>query len=141
MDDELDEYDDKPKLTGHPFAGYFLPYPEHAWGRKGEGLVSTISNDPPQLNWIYVNIDTYQVKYGNRKESEDHHVGPWDCTKIDKRLIFECWEGFMAVEEEKGVWGLYFDRNDDALKGKADGKRKLEIELIRKEMRKGKEDT
>ncbi|KAI9840640.1 MAG: hypothetical protein M1837_001409 [Sclerophora amabilis] len=136
----VSSHDDTSTRSGHPFAGYFLPYPNTNWGRKGEGLVSTISNDPPQLNWIYVDEETYELKYGNRVESEDHIVGPWDCTRIDKRLTLEGWEGFMAVQESKGSWALYFDRDDDGLKGKVVKKRILEVELIRKERRKGKDD-
>ena len=97
-------------------------------------------DEPPQLNWIYVDQDTYEIKYGNRLESEDHLVGPWDCTKIDKRLTLEGWEGFMAVEVEKGLWALYFDRDDDGLKTKVSKKRILEIELARKERRNMKGD-
>lgn len=124
----------------HLFAGYFLPYPDQDWGRKGEGLVSTISDEPPQLNWIYVDQETYEVKYGLRVDSEGHHVGPWDCTRIDKRLTFEGWEGFMAVEDDEGSWALYFDREDNGLLGKRSKERILEVEIIRKERRKGKHD-
>jgi hypothetical protein len=80
--------------------------------------VSTITDEPPQLNWIYVNSDTYEVKYGTRVVSEPHLVGPWDCTRMDKRITLEGWEGFMAVREAPGLWALYFDREDDRLKGK-----------------------
>ena len=146
---------------GHPFAGYFLPYPEQTWGRKGEGLVSTISDDPPQLNWIFVDEESYEVRYGLKAESQGQIVGPWDCTRIDKRLTLEGWEGFVAVEEveyldeqdEKGAasggwnedgerksWALYFDRDDDGLAGKIQGWRVLEVELIRKERRMRKDD-
>jgi hypothetical protein len=47
------------------------------------------------------------------------------------------WEGFIAVEtEEPGLWGLYFDRYDDGLKGKvAEGLRTVELEVIRVEMK------
>ncbi|KAI9752332.1 MAG: hypothetical protein M4579_005675, partial [Chaenotheca gracillima] len=62
----LPQSGDEPKRAGHPYAGYFLPYPESDWGKRGEGLVSTISDDPPQLNWIYVDAETYEIKYGNR---------------------------------------------------------------------------
>jgi len=118
----------------HPFAGYFLPYPEQNWGRKGEGLVSTISDEPPQLNWIYVDSDTYEVKYGTRVVSEPHLIGPWDCTRIDKRITLEDWEGFMAVREESGLWALYFDREDNGLANKVSPeKRILEVLLIRRE--------
>ncbi|KAH0562292.1 hypothetical protein GP486_003010 [Trichoglossum hirsutum] len=124
---------------GHPFAGYFLPYPDQDWGRKGEGLVSTITVEPPQLNWIYMDRDTYEIKYGTRVMSEHHLVGPWDCTRIEKRITLEGWEGFMAVEEEQKSWALYFDRDDNGLEGKVSEKRMLEIELTRKERRKGKD--
>ncbi|KAK7425958.1 hypothetical protein QQZ08_007540 [Neonectria magnoliae] len=122
----------------HPFAGYFLPFPDQDWGRKGEGLVSTISDEPPQLNWIYVDQDTYEVKYGLRVDAEDHLVGPWDCTKIDRRITLEGWEGFMAVQDDEGSWALYFDQDDDGLEGKTSNENILEIELTRKERRKRK---
>jgi hypothetical protein len=124
--------------SGHPFAGYFLPYPDEDWGRKGEGLVSTITDEPPQLNWIYVDQDTGEVKYGLRAEAENHLVGPWDCTRIDKRLTLEGWEGFMAVKAGQGPWALYFDQEDNGLKGKVAKCQILQIELTRKEMRMGK---
>lgn len=136
--DEKLEFEESP---GHPFTGYFLPHPEHEWGWKGEGLVSTIMDDPPQLNWIYVDQDTYEVKYGTKVESRDHLVGPWNCTKIDRRMTFEGWEGFLAVKEEPDAWALYFDREDDGLKGKVFKKRMLEVELTRKERRKTKENA
>jgi hypothetical protein len=122
----------------HPFAGYFLPYPDKPFGRAGEGLVSTISDDPPQLNWVYIDADTYEVKYGNRSESADHIVGPWDCTKLDRRLTMEGWEGFVAVREGPGNWALYFDRDDDGLDGRF--KRSVEVTLTRKEMKKRKDE-
>ena len=128
---------------GHPFAGYFLPFPDQDWGRSGEGLVSTISDEPPQLNWVYVDKDTYEVKYGLRVDAEPHLVGPWDCTKIDRRMMFEAWEGFMAVKwsEEKGIWRLYFDRDDDGLREKVGNMDSvLEVELVRRERRKRKGD-
>ena len=87
---------------GHLFAGYFLPFPDQDWASRGEGLVSTISDEPPQLNWVYVDKETYEVKYGLRVEAEPHLVGPWDCTRIDKRMTFEEWEGFMAVRGAAG---------------------------------------
>ncbi|KAI9798684.1 MAG: hypothetical protein M1833_004673 [Piccolia ochrophora] len=130
----------QPDHSGHPFAGYFLPFPEQDWGRKGEGLVSTITVEPPQLNWIYVDEETYEVKYGTRADCDDELVGPWDCTRIDKRLTLEGWEGFVVVKEGPGEWALYFDRDDDGLSEKVSKKRVLEVELVRKERRKGKDD-
>lgn len=129
------------KPSAHRFAGYFLPHPDHEWGWKGEGLVSTITDDPPQLNWIYVDQETYEVKYGTKAESQAHLVGPWNCTKVDRRMMFEGWEGFLAVKEKADTWALYFDRDDDGLKGKVLKKRMVEVELSRKEMKQTKENA
>ncbi|OBT75770.1 hypothetical protein VF21_05552 [Pseudogymnoascus sp. 05NY08] len=127
---------------GHLFAGYFFGYPDTKWGRRGDGFVSTISDDPPQLNWIYVDKDTYEVKYGLRVQAEGNLVGPWNCTPIDKRLTLEGWEGFTVVEEEEDVWAVYFDKDDDGLEEKVEPNRRImEVELIRKEMRIGKEEV
>ena len=99
-------------------------------------------DDPPQLNWVYVDADTYEVKYGDKVASEGHLLGPWSCTKTDRRFTFEGWEGFLAVREEENVWALYFDREDDGLQGKkVSGCWMLEVELMRKERRKGKENA
>ncbi len=120
--------------SGHPFAGYYLPYPDAAY----EGLVSTVCDDPPVLNWIYVDSDTYQVKYGLRVEAQPNITGPFDCTRQDRRMTLEGWEGFVVVEEpeQPGTWSLYFDRDDNGLRGKvAGGRRVLEVELWRREKR------
>ena len=130
----------------HPFTGYFLPYPERAevWRAqgflRGEGMVTTI-NPENFLNWVYVDRSTYEVKYGVRADSDPHRSGPFDCTKIDRRLTFEGWEGFIAVEEEEGsgLWALYFDCDDDGLRGHdrigTEDKRMLEVEIWRRELR------
>ncbi|KAI3316538.1 hypothetical protein HD806DRAFT_527804 [Xylariaceae sp. AK1471] len=120
---------------GYPFSGYFLPYP----ATKYEGLVSTISDDPPMLNWIYVDTTTYEVKYGLRTDAQEHLTGPFDCTRQDRRMTLEGWEGFLAVEEYPGIWALYFDRDDDGLATKVPmGTRVLEVELTRREKKERK---
>jgi hypothetical protein len=129
---------------GHLLAGYFFPYPDKKWGCRGDGYVTTISDDPPQLNWIYVDKDTYEIKYGLRAEAEDHLVGPWNCSPVDKRLTFDGWEGFTVVETERdgNCWQLYFDVDDNGLQGKVPPKKRImEIELTRKEIRMGKGDS
>ncbi|KAI2633118.1 hypothetical protein GGS26DRAFT_590713 [Hypomontagnella submonticulosa] len=129
--------DGQPTTTGsgYPFSGYYLPYPEKSY----EGLVSTISDDPPMLNWIYVDKDTYEVKYGVRADAQPHITGPFDCTRQDRRMTLEGWEGFVAVEEFPGIWALYFDRDDDGLVTKVPmGTRVLEVELTRREKKERK---
>ncbi|KAI2628477.1 hypothetical protein GGR54DRAFT_587327 [Hypoxylon sp. NC1633] len=121
--------------SGYPFSGYYLPYPEKPY----EGLVSTISDDPPMLNWIYIDKDTYEVKYGVRADAQPHITGPFDCTRQDRRMTLEGWEGFVAVEEFPGIWALYFDRDDDGLITKIPmGTRVLEVELTRREKKERK---
>ncbi|KAL4729591.1 hypothetical protein ACLX1H_004011 [Fusarium chlamydosporum] len=120
---------------GYAFSGYFLPFPDTEY----EGLVTTISDDPPFLNWIYVDKNTYEVKYGVRADTEGHITGPFDCTKQDRRMTCEGWEGFCAVEELPGIWALYYDRDDDGLRSKvAMGTRVLEVELTRREKKEPK---
>lgn len=128
----------------------YLAYPgkKEIWRdagfRNGEGMV-TLINDERYLNWVYVDHATYEVKYGERVLAEPHLVGPWDCTAIDRRLTFRGWEGFIAVQEENGddMWALYFDCQDDGLTGEGQignkGKRMLEVEVSRKELRRDRD--
>lgn len=125
----------------HPFTGYYLPYPDSTY----EGLVSTITDVAPVMNWIYVDRETYKVKYGVRVDAQPNITGPFDCTRQDRRLTLEQFEGFVAVREEegemKGMWALYFDFDEDELRGKlGSGREVLDVELVRweKRVRKGK---
>lgn len=62
-------------------------------------------------------------------------TGPWDCTRQDRRLVLEGWEGFYAVKEGD-FWALYFDREGDGLRGKVGaGTPVVGVELVRAEMR------
>lgn len=129
-----------------PASTNYLPYParQEIWKKagygRGEGFVTWINSDR-FLNWVYVDKHTHEVKYGVKDEAEPHIVGPWDCTQIERRLTFQGWEGFIAVEEEDDddLWAIYFDVADDGLS--EDGqigtkkRRMLELEVWRKEMR------
>jgi hypothetical protein len=119
------------EVFGHPFTGYYLPYPES----NASGLVSTICDEPPVMNWIYVDRWSYELKFGNRAWADDNWPVPWDCSRQDRRLTFGGWEGFLAVKEGD-FWALYFDVDEDHLKGKvAEGTPVLEVVLLRVEMR------
>ncbi|KAI0095418.1 hypothetical protein F4814DRAFT_443591 [Daldinia grandis] len=116
---------------GHPFAGYFLPYPDS----KYSGLVSTICDEPPIMNWIYIDRNTYEIKFGTRPSAQPNWPGPFDCSRQDRRLTFSGWEGFLAVKEGE-FWALYFDVDEDNLKSKVKSDALvLDIELLRVEMR------
>ncbi|KAB2580580.1 hypothetical protein DBV05_g754 [Lasiodiplodia theobromae] len=128
--DHFNPTEENERRHGHPFAGYFLQYPDAEF----EGLVSTITDVAPILNWIYVDRDTGEVKYGVRADAQPNVTGPFDCTRLDRRLTLDGWEGFVAVEEYPAVWALYFDLDDDGLRGKIPfGTRVLEVELQRRE--------
>ncbi|OTA98512.1 hypothetical protein M426DRAFT_76942 [Hypoxylon sp. CI-4A] len=127
----IDTGSDYEQVFGHPFAGYFLPYPD----TKYSGLVSTICDEPPIMNWIYVDRDSYELKFGTRPWAQPNWPGPFDCSRQDRRLTFGGWEGFYAVKEGD-FWGLYFDVDQDGLKSKVkEDTPVLEIELLRVEMR------
>ena len=118
----------------HPFTGFYLAYPDDNRPYT-RGLVSTISVDPPMLNWIYVDKDTLEAKYASRSGSIEHHVGSFDWTSEDSNdscITFDEWEGFVAVEEQDGQWALYFDLNDDGLKKHKKGRRTVEVSLHRR---------
>lgn len=122
---------------GHPFAGYYLAYPDTNY----VGLVSTITDEAPIMNWVFVHRETYELKFGTRQFSEGNFTGPFDCTRQDRRLTFGGWEGFCAVKEGS-FWAVYFDRDSDKLRSKIkDGTPVIEIELIRKEIRASKPEA
>ncbi|KZM26432.1 uncharacterized protein EKO05_0005925 [Ascochyta rabiei] len=122
---------------GHTCAGYYLPYPD----TKYEGLVTTITDVAPIMNWVYIDRQTHEARYGVRADAQPNLTGPFDCTRQDRRLTFDGWEGWCAVEEYEGYWCLYFDVDDNGLRSKvAPGTRVLEIELSRKEKRFKKDD-
>lgn len=141
-------YIDHPQAPrpGYKFNGYYFKYPSE---QGYQGMVSTISDDPPMLNWMYVDKDTGAVRYGSRKDTIGHVIGPWGWNDDESLLTFdgEDWR-FIAVEEElprpappegeaaageKGegegeeepelVWAVYLSRDGDAsLKPKAEKK-------------------
>lgn len=118
----------------HPFTGFYLEYPDNDRSYT-RGLVSTISRDPPMLNWIYIDKDTLEVKYSNKSGSIAHHVGSYDWTSDsndDSSVTFDDWEGFLAVQEENDEWALYFDLNDDGLAKHKKGRHTCEVSLVRR---------
>ncbi|KAH0537748.1 hypothetical protein FGG08_005496 [Glutinoglossum americanum] len=113
--------------SGHPFCGYYFQYP----GAEFEGLVSTISDDPPMLNWIYIDRDTRELKYGNRTQTLPHIAGPWDWTEDEKWLKLEDQEAFVVMEVEDGIWRVYYDKEGDWSGLPSEGKI-LDVQLQRK---------
>lgn len=101
------------------------------------GLVSQVQDDPPLLNWIYVDKDTMELKYGNKSASIEHHIGPWDWTEDEEQVVFDDMEAayinaFYAVERLPGRWQLFFDFEGNQLATKLPGKlKRVQVELRR----------
>ncbi|EME46493.1 hypothetical protein DOTSEDRAFT_70486 [Dothistroma septosporum NZE10] len=122
----------------HPFTGFYLAYPDDNRSYT-RGIVTTISVDPPMLNWMYVDKDTYECKCATRSGSIMHHVGDYDWTtdsNDDSMVTFDEFEGFVAIQErddgnEMG-WALYFDMDDDGLKKMRKGRKAVEVHLQRR---------
>ena len=128
--------------TGHPFQGFYIEYPDPERPRPLPlGLVSTISEDPPMLNWIYVDKNTREVKYGNRTQSRAHIVGSWGWDAGEEGgaggLTLEGGEGAVAVEGDDG-WEIRWEDEDRNIGGK--GGSKLTVSLERKMLEPKEED-
>ena len=63
-----------------------------------------------------------EVEYEDEQDEKDGKTDGWD------------------ENGERKSWALYFDRDDNGLAGKIEGWKIVEVELIRKERRKGKGD-
>jgi hypothetical protein len=125
----------------HPFAGFYMdftqkinadPMFERLNKTRVRGLVSTISKNPPTLNWIYVDRRTMELRYGSREQAEGNLLGPFGWTDDETGLTLEHWEGFVAVEERKDVWAVYYDREDDGLRNHVTRTRVLQCSLERR---------
>lgn len=98
--------------TGHKFCGFYFKYP----GEEGHlGLVSTISNETPMLNWMYVDRDTHAVRYGTRKETVGQIIGPWGFNDSETILTLDgSTGGFFAKRisfQGTESWVVYWDRD------------------------------
>lgn len=80
------------------------------------------------LNWIYADKNTHELKYGNRTQSVDHVVGPWDWRDDETIVTLEKKSKFLAVEGQDG-WGVYFDRDGDGLVGKGIEREAMIVEI------------
>ncbi|EPS25462.1 hypothetical protein POX_c03848 [Penicillium oxalicum] len=119
---------------------FYIEYPELEETKhleRGLGLPTYVSADPPLLNWIYADVDTHELKYGNRSQSVTHIVGPWDWSENERVLTLEESNRFVAVEEEEGEWALYFDGDEDDCEAVLEEQGKLDkafvpVKLVRK---------
>ena len=119
---------------GHTFEGFYISYPDPDRRQPPPlGLVSSIPSDPPTLNWIYVDRNTREVKYGNRTQSRAHIVGSWGWDAGEEGgpggLTLEGEERAVAVETQAGWEVRWEDENGEI---GVNGKKKLTVSLERK---------
>jgi type II secretory pathway pseudopilin PulG len=127
----LDDPAERRFPDAHPFEGFYLEYPFRNEQPVPMGLVSTISRDPPALNWIFVDRDTHELRYGNKTQSIEHVVGPWDWSAEQSRLMLDDGEDFVALEERPGIWQLCWDERGDHLADTRGRRRALDCLLQR----------
>lgn len=99
-------------MPGHRFTGYYFTYPSEAQHR---GLVSTIADDPPMLNWIFVDKDTGLLRHGGRQDTlGGHTIGPWYWSDDEQWLTLEGEASrFAAVQMENDKWAVVFRKRRD----------------------------
>lgn len=129
--------------NSHLFEGFYIEYPDPERPRPLPlGLVSTISKDPPMLNWIYVDKNTREVKFGNRTQSRAHIVGSWGWDAGEEGgaggLTLEGRERAVAVEVDD-EWEVRWEDEDE--NAGVEGKPKLIISLERKMLQPKDEGT
>ncbi|KAL2159515.1 hypothetical protein VTH06DRAFT_2520 [Thermothelomyces fergusii] len=95
-------------MPGHKFTGYYFTYPSE---EKPLGLVSTIADDPPMLNWIFVDKESRVVRHGGRQDTlGGHTVGPWFWSEDEQWLTLEGDAlGFVAVQLDGKMWAVAWD--------------------------------
>lgn len=80
----------KPSRPMYAFNGFYLDYPDDERPPPAPtGLVSMVSDHPPMMNWIYIDTETWEVKYGNRTMSRKHWVGNFGWTSEEDDEDFE----------------------------------------------------
>ncbi|KIW90045.1 uncharacterized protein Z519_09476 [Cladophialophora bantiana CBS 173.52] len=122
-----------PCKEGYVAEAFYIEYPDNERVPVPIGLVSQVRDDPPLLNWIYVDKDTMELKYGNKSASIEHHVGPWDWTEDEEGITFDDSEAFTAVEDPSTrQWQIYYDMDNDGLgRFVPKGRRKFQVSLER----------
>lgn len=114
-------------MPGHKFTGYYFQYPSE---EKHLGLVSTIADDPPMLNWIFVDKDNNLLRHGGRQETLGGHViGPWYWTDDEEWLTLDKDDShFVAVLLPNDKWSIAWDRDGRIRESGEDVSRRSETE-------------
>lgn len=93
-------------IKAHRFCGHYFKYPSE---EAHLGLVSTIADDPPMLNWIYVNKETRQLQYGGKKDTLGHVIGPWFWSADEHFITLEGDHEPFVARLVDGQWCVCWD--------------------------------
>lgn len=105
-----------PSEEGYVAEAFYIEYPDQERKPAPVGLVSQTRAEPPLLNWIYIDKTTAELKYGNKSQSIEHDVGPWDWSEDETEITFKKRQMFIAVKDTKTKkWQLYYDVDKDGL--------------------------
>ncbi|PHH87423.1 hypothetical protein CDD83_8903 [Cordyceps sp. RAO-2017] len=103
----LDVGEQQPAPAGHRFCGYHFAYP-CAEGHLG--LVTTVSDAPPMLHWVFVDGATGAVRHGGRSQTLGHVIGPWGWSADEALLTLDGRAGgFVARRDDDGLWAAHWD--------------------------------
>ncbi|CAG8900208.1 unnamed protein product [Penicillium egyptiacum] len=111
------------------FNGGFYKHPNFPPDNTS-GFVTITGEQTPTLRWVFLDVNTHQMRWGGRPDSEGHTCGPFDWTKDEQCITLDGWEGWLAVRLPvddmryqaetdlqisggREIWRLYFDQNDD----------------------------
>jgi hypothetical protein len=90
------------------------------------------------LNWIFVDKDTHEVRFGGKKATEGHVIGPWGWSADEHFLTLQqdpvC---FTTKKGDDGRWSVYWDPDGELRSGGGGGG--LPLRLRRRMMQQGVE--
>jgi hypothetical protein len=107
-----------PCPEGYVAESFFIEYPDNARKPVPIGMVSQTRAEPPLLNWIYVDTVTAELRYGNKSQSIEHLVGPWNWSDDETEVTLKKRQRCIAVQKPMSKkWQLYWDVENNGLAG------------------------